>query len=121
MKLVEIFESKEKHYATDLHEFDSCHNPELDYYAEEERKRTKKLLKSAKGGTPLVVTDENKQDIKWSNIPQKDQQQTPGFRGAERLKARGELKHKKIQKYDPNAYQQPIEYTNIGTQNINKV
>lgn len=97
MRLIEIFESKDKHFAASS-ELDASLNPESANYKEEEEKKAT----SSDGETPVYVDDVDNGEEEWTTQPEKDMTQSAGFRGREEAKANAGIPHQAYQKHDPS-------------------
>lgn len=115
MKLFEIInenyirDPKEKLSVINFSDIDKNYNPELDHYANIERTRTKKLKELAGGGVPLITSDQSADNNKpFTNTPDDDYQQSPGYRGLQLLKKRAGLNYRPFDDYDPTYFKTEI-------------
>ena len=118
MRLREIFESQDYHYATDNTQFDSTFNPEANYYANKERKQQEQLWAEANGAVPVVTKDISHPE-KWTTDAPLNARQSPGFRGQQEAKQRADIPNKPYQEFNPNIVvtttTEPEGSTNFGT------
>lgn len=103
MRLIEIFETKDKYFAAS-DDLDTELNPESANYRQDVEDDSKKRHEGE--GTPIVTDDEDNGEPDWTSDPAKDEYQSAGFRGREWAKNNAGLPHKKYQKYDPSYFVQ---------------
>lgn len=107
MRLSQLIEnhvrSKKSGYeASDISMHDKVWNPEADYYASQERARTKRLWDEADGGVPVVETDTSEGGReKYTSTPKKGEEQSAGYRGEQQARQRAGAPYRPWQKHDP--------------------
>lgn len=98
MKLKEIYDIEDV-----WNEIDGKFNPENAEFRNEEEIRYTEIATKSKGHTP-VIKNEPKEEEKWTNAPQDDAGQSPGYRAGESVKKRSGVPHKQYNKFADQPY-----------------
>lgn len=101
MKIKEII--KEGHYAASIADFDDIFNPECAKYYRQEQDRAEKIKKAAVGGIPLITKERQPNTPPWSIDPDKNVQQSAGYRGLQSTRKKAGLPSKRYTVTDKNA------------------
>ena len=98
MKLDEIYNIEEE-----WDKIDRQFNPENFQFRGSELDRYEEIAQLSKGETPVIAKEEPEEEH-WTNSPQKDVVQSPGYRAGESVKKRSGVKHKKYDKYEDTQF-----------------
>jgi len=104
MKINEIYNIEKE-----WNEIDRVFNPENYKARDEEDTRYKEIATLSMGETP-VITKEPRVKHKWTNTPQKDAAQSPGYRAGESVKKGAGVPYKKYDKYEYSTHPTPNSY-----------